>query len=207
MKRDSFVFYRSFYEAIKKLNKKDKLTVYSHICQYALGEKTDEIDGVPAAIFDLIKPQIDANFRRYENGLKGGRPKTEAKPKHNQNETKAERNVNVNVNDNVNVNENVNVNAPAGSKTHTIPTFVEISLYCNQNGISTDISKFIQYNAGKGWPMDWKTALSLWTQKDTDKKKEERNKNRFNNFENSQRYDYGAIEAAARKRFLEGERA
>lgn len=101
MGKDSFVFYKSFYEAIKKLKKSDQLTLYSHICRYALGEKVDVIEGVPAAIFDLIKPQIDANLRRYENGLKGGRPRTEREPKHNQTETKAKRNVNVNENVNV----------------------------------------------------------------------------------------------------------
>ena len=69
-------------------------------------------------MFKLLKPQLDANTRRYENGCKGGRPKkTEEKPKENQNETKPKRNdnVNVNVNDNENHNDNDNDNALGSS--------------------------------------------------------------------------------------------
>lgn len=165
MGKESFVFYKSFYEAIKKLKKRDQLTLYSHICQYALGEKVDGIEGVPAAIFDLIKPQIDANLRRYENGLKGGRPKTEREPKHNQAETKAKRNVNVN--ENVNVNDNVNVNAPdggAGANTHTIPTVDDVVRRAPM--ITTaEAQRFIDYNAATGWKVEWTYALERWLER------------------------------------------
>lgn len=190
-KKESFVFYRSFYEAIRKLNKKDQLTVYSHICGYAFGEKTDELEGVPSAIFDLIKPQIDANLRRYENGLKGGRPKTEAKPNDNLDESKAKRNVNVNVNvnDNVNVNENVNVNDPEKPDTHPHnkpPTLDQLKMYCFAESIHTDVEKFYQYNSGKGWPMEWKQALELWVKKDKEPPKQK--PNRFNDNFESRKY-------------------
>lgn len=55
--------------------------------------------------FTLIKPQLSANNKRYEDGKKGGRPKkiktsgfSEKKPNENENENE---NVNVNVNENV----------------------------------------------------------------------------------------------------------
>jgi len=64
------------------------------------------LTGISKAVFLLIKPQLDANIRRFENGSKGGRPKTKTKPKRNQNETKTKPNKNNNVNDNVNVNDN-----------------------------------------------------------------------------------------------------
>ena len=109
--RDSFIFYRSFFESFENLSKKDKLLLFDAVCNYALNDIVPELNGTPAAIFKLLKPQLDANTRRYENGLKGGRPrKTETKPKENQTETKSKRNVNDNVNDNVNVNVNVNEN-------------------------------------------------------------------------------------------------
>ena len=90
--RDGFVFYRSFFECFSNLSKKDKLVLFDALCNYALNDVEPELVGTPAAIFKLLKPQIDANNRRYENGKKGGRPKkTEAKPNENQDETKAKR--------------------------------------------------------------------------------------------------------------------
>lgn len=87
--RDGFVFYRSFYESFSDLSKKDKLVLFDALCNYALNDIEPELSGVPAAMFKLLKPQVDANNRRYENGKKGGRPKeTKVKPNDNQNETK-----------------------------------------------------------------------------------------------------------------------
>lgn len=109
MKRDSFVFYTSFSDAISELDEASRLAVYEAIVQYASTGVTPELSGVPKAIMTLIKPQIDANTRRYENGSLGGRPakdgkenrrKTKTKPSKNQTETKCKPNVNVNVNDN-----------------------------------------------------------------------------------------------------------
>lgn len=109
--RDSFIFYRSFFESFDGLSKKDKLILFDAICNYALNDVEPELTGVPLSMFKLLKPQLDANIRRYENGCKGGRPKkTEAKPKENQEETKPKRNDNVNVNVNVNDNDNDNYN-------------------------------------------------------------------------------------------------
>lgn len=88
--RDGFVFYRSFYESFEDLSKKDKLVLFEALCNYALNDIEPELVGTPSAIFKLLKPQVDANNRRYENGKKGGRPKQnqdETKPKPNDNQT------------------------------------------------------------------------------------------------------------------------
>lgn len=103
MARDSFIFYRSFYEAISELPKENQADTYDAIMQYALNQKEIELTGISKAIFSLVKPQLDANYKKYENG-KQKKSKKEAKVK--QNESKAE----TNVNDNENVNENVNDN-------------------------------------------------------------------------------------------------
>lgn len=103
MARDSFIFYRSFYEAISELPKENQADTYDAIMQYALNQREIELTGISKAIFSLVKPQLDANYKKYENG-KQKKSKKEAKVK--QNESKAE----TNVNDNENVNENVNDN-------------------------------------------------------------------------------------------------
>ncbi len=100
--RDSMVFYRSFYEALSNLTIEEQGYLYNAIFSYGLDFK--EVKDIPVhlkPIFILIKPQIDANIKKYKNG---------SKPKLKQNISKEEANVNVNVNDNVNENVNVNFN-------------------------------------------------------------------------------------------------
>ena len=99
--KESFIFYRSFYEAIKDLDCETKVEIYDAICEYSLNQNETEIDGIGKTIITLIKPQLDANLKRYKNGCFGGRPKTKPKPNDNQNETKPKPNDNDNVNDNV----------------------------------------------------------------------------------------------------------
>ena len=116
--RDSFIFYRSFYEAIRDLPRDIQGEIYTAIMEYSLyGNETDNLKPIARSIFTLIKPQIDVNNKRFENGSKGGRPKkstvdtdpkenhteTKQKPKENQNATKAKPNNNDNVNDNYDI--------------------------------------------------------------------------------------------------------
>lgn len=86
--RDSVVFYRSFYEAIKDFPPDQFTASVKAIMEYGLDEKEPETAGIEKAIFLLVKPQIDANNKRYQNGTKGGRPKSKEEPKHNQTVTK-----------------------------------------------------------------------------------------------------------------------
>jgi hypothetical protein len=98
--RDSFIFYRSFYESINHLPEDQQLQIYKAISSYSLDFKDEKLEGIPNAIFTLIKPQLEANRKRYLNGIKEKKKsKTQAKQK--QNKSKTEANVNVNVNDNV----------------------------------------------------------------------------------------------------------
>lgn len=74
MNRDSFIFYKSFYEAIKGLGRDIQLEVYTAIIEYALyGNEPQNLKPIASSIFTLIKPNIDVNTTRYENGKKGGR--------------------------------------------------------------------------------------------------------------------------------------
>ncbi len=128
MKRDSFLFYRSFMEALEDLNDKQYAKVMRAITKFALDGEEIALSGVEKVIFTLTKPQIIANNKRYENGCRGGRnstkeeakqsesetellpndnqTETKLKPNRNQTETNSTPNENVNVNDNVNVKDN-----------------------------------------------------------------------------------------------------
>ena len=97
--RDSLVFYRSFYEAVRELPESDQASIYNALFAYALDGEEPQLSGVQAAIFRLMKPSIDSNNQKSENGCKGGeygklggRPpknpkKTPKKPQENPKET------------------------------------------------------------------------------------------------------------------------
>ena len=110
MNRDSMIFYRSFYESVNGLSPVIKAEVYDAIFRYGLDfEEPSFTDEIARALFTLIKPQLDANIKRFENGNKPKNKqseiKTEAKDKQNESKVEANNNVNDNVNKNINIEE------------------------------------------------------------------------------------------------------
>ena len=117
--RESMVMYHSFMDAMESLDAESYKAAMQGIMHYAMDGIMPELDGAAKMAFLFMKPQVDANNRRYENGKRGaeygklgGRPKkvtpeeleekgikTPKKPQQNPTSTP---NVNVNVNDNVN---------------------------------------------------------------------------------------------------------
>lgn len=73
--RSQFTFYRSYYEAIKHLPKKDQVSVLMAICAYALDEEDPKLSGAAAASFLLIKPTLDKSNERAKSGKRGGSKK------------------------------------------------------------------------------------------------------------------------------------
>ena len=124
--RDSFIFYRSFYDASKCLKTNEKAQLFDAICSYALDEKIEQLDGTAFGMFQLVKPQLDANRKRFQNGCvkKQNESKREAKEK--QNESKREANVNV--------NKNVNEECKSELINHNHKS--ELDLFCDEMVIS-----------------------------------------------------------------------
>lgn len=129
MKRESFVFYSSWLEAIKNLPRDVQGDVLTAIIEYGLtGETTEQLKPITKAMLAMVKPQIDTNNLSYENGKKGsdygklgGRPRkkdnpneTPPKPQDNPNETP-------NVYDNVYDNEDKK-ESPNGDKKEGEPS-------------------------------------------------------------------------------------
>lgn len=80
--RESFIFYKTFYDCIKELPEDSGYSLYHAIFEYVFFGEEPKLSGLEKGIFALMKAQIDANNKKYENGKMGGRPKNE-----NQNET------------------------------------------------------------------------------------------------------------------------
>jgi len=126
MERESFIVYKSFYGLIKLLKTPQRLAMYEAIFEYGFnGSIPDFSDDTSKAIWQAILPQLKANQKRYENGLKGGAPvgnsnarknnqeeeieTTKKQPKGGEqnNLTLTEKTTKKQPNENVNVNENV----------------------------------------------------------------------------------------------------
>lgn len=135
MARESFIVYKSFYGLIKLLKAQQRLDMYEAIFEYGFtGAEPEFKDDTSNAIWQAILPQLKANQRRYENGLKGGAPMgnfnarknnqdgeektTEKQPTgvEENNLILTEKTTEKQPNENVNENDNVNVNVFKVSK-------------------------------------------------------------------------------------------
>jgi hypothetical protein len=170
--RDSTIFYRSFYEALTELPLINQGEVYNAIFEYCFNDNLLELKGLSKTIFTLIKPQLDANNKRFENGKKGGKPKpndnqtvTKPEPKANQNVTKSKPNNNVNVNNNENVNENVNAGVntlpPARDVFHSFAKGLNIDYEKLKETIDEKYSTWIK----NGWKDGNGKEIIDWEQK------------------------------------------
>ena len=160
------IFYRSFYESLDGMTETTKAQVYDAIFIYGLDFKEPTFtDAMAKSLFTLIKPQIDANVKKYHNGkkpkLKQEISKTEAKVK--QVESKTEGNVNVNVN-----------------KRFIIPSLQEVSNYCLERGKGVDAEKFVNYYTSNGWLVgknkmkDWKACVRTWEKSSSELPKQQK---------------------------------
>ena len=181
--RDSVVFYRSFYEAVKNLPPEEFKESMQAILNYSFDGKPPDTQGsIAHTVFTLVKPQIDANNQRYENGKKGGkkpnpnRDGTKPEPNRNQDGTKPEPNVNVNVNVNVNDKDKNNMSGSEdGTPTHPedksadgafLDESGEVVDYLNQAAgtafrkTSKDTKKHIRARFNDGYTLDdFKTVI------------------------------------------------
>ena len=158
--RDSLIFYRSFYEAINELPKETQAEVYHAIFEFSLNYKEIELSGLSKTIFTLIKPQLQANNKRFENGTKPkhkqNESKTEAKDKQDLSKTQANNNVNVNNNKNKKDNDN----------KFTPPTLLEVQNYFKENGYTLEsATKAFNYYDTAQWKDSKGNKVKSWKQK------------------------------------------
>lgn len=118
-KKDAFICYRSYIEAIRVLPLESRWAFFEKVVGYTLDatEPVFETD-IENAMFTLMKANLDSCDQRFrtsvENGKKGGRPRkenSEKKPNSKPNNNLTENLKITYQNPNVNENENVNGNS------------------------------------------------------------------------------------------------
>lgn len=151
MERNSIVFYRSFYEAMRELEPATKSQVFDAIMAFSFDAAEIPLTGIAKTVFILIRPQLEANMRRYENGMKPKRKKAE-------DEQPVSKRVS---NDNDNVNVNVNK-----KERFTPPTLAEVQTFFTDNGYSAASGKnAYDYYSEASWRDSRGSAVKNWKQK------------------------------------------
>ena len=174
--RDSFIFYKSFYDAIQDLTPENQLSLYDAICRKSLYDEDVELTGIADTLYKLIKPQLDANNERYENGKKGGRPKIKTTGFEDK-KTIGFENKKPNKNNNVNVNVNENVNNNIHFAEFVSMTNVEYDKLVSTYGkeLADQCIKVLDNykgSSGKKYKSDYRAILSWVIDKVKSEKKE-----------------------------------
>ena len=173
--KDSYVFYRSYYEAITELPDNEQLKLFKAITEFGLNNEEIKLDGISKVLFTLIKPNIKSSNARYqasiENGKRGGNPnfkKGQRNPYYAQKDNLKDNLAdiptnNLNEDEDYNDNYNVNVNESESSAeitdeiTHSFshtptPTLSDIITYGNSLGASNDYcERFYNHYESIGW--------------------------------------------------------
>jgi hypothetical protein len=168
-RRESMIFYAKWRDAISELPIAVRNEVQNTILEYGLdGTMPSDIGQTTKAIMTLIKPQIDANNQKYENGCKGGeygalggRPR---KPQENPNETpeKPQENPNetpIMINDICNINNTLSLSLSQSEKEETEggvtaterERFFEIFYFRNAKHPAEEVERFINHYEVSGW--------------------------------------------------------
>ena len=189
--RTQFTFYRSYYEAMRVLPKKEQTAVVLGICAYALDGIEPKLNGTAEAIFMLIRPTLDASRRKSEIGRRGGtsrkqsESKTEANDKQNESKTEAKRKQTASEIENEiekeleieyecikENNTKEKADKPPSAPRFTPPSLDEVSAYCQERNNTVDPVRFVDSYAAKGWMIgknkmkDWKAAVRTWERGD-----------------------------------------
>ena len=92
--RESYVFYKSFFESIDSLPTKEmQADAYKALMEYGFFGREPSSDNIGYTMWLAFRKQMDVNQKRYENSKRGGRPpknkekESKQEPEENQNET------------------------------------------------------------------------------------------------------------------------
>lgn len=166
MMRDRFTFYRSFSEAIIDLPDTDRLVIYEAITAFSLDHTEPKLSGVPKIVWMLIRPVLEANWIRYENGVNGGAPQGNA----NASKTTKKQ---PKTTDALSVKEERRDKRVEykrdNSATFVAPSLSDLESFITEKGYAIDAQRFLDFYESKGWMIgknkmkDWRAAVRTWT--------------------------------------------
>ena len=175
LKRLQFTFYRSYYDAIKVLPKKEQTAVMLALCAYALDKVEPNLTGTAGAIFTLIRPTLDSGWKKAIGGARGTPQKDNEKIEERcGKDTAKEKEVEKEKEGEIEIeNECYTPKPPKGAKRFSPPTVEEVAAYCLERNNGIDAQHFVDYYAQQKWKLsngnkmaDWKAAVRTWESRD-----------------------------------------
>lgn len=190
-KRDGFLFYRSYFEAISQLEPGDQLKAYQAVCDYGLNGAAHELSGASAAVFMLARPNLDASRKKASAGSTGGKTKANGKQSGSEPEADGKQSGSKHEADGKQSGSKPeavckqtasrpqaikdkgqeikdegretreDTGARAGKPRAIPPTLEEVTAYVAERGSPVDPQRFIDFYASKGW-MVGKTPMKDW---------------------------------------------
>lgn len=182
-----FMFFLSYWLAIKRLPPEEFKNVMTAICEKAFFDNDDiELSEYEEGLFVLIKPSLLKSIERTkicsEKGKKGGRPKkikpSESQVKADKSQIKAdETNLKAEKEEeekeegmrSVEKKEDHSKQlTPTKDEQFIPPSLEEVSAFCKERNNHINPESFIDYYSSNGWRVgsgtmkDWKAAIRLW---------------------------------------------
>lgn len=199
--RPYFTFYRSFRDAIAKLPDGEQLAIYKAIADFALDgvEPNGEmLCGIGGVIWELIRPNLAASWRKYEAGKMGGAPlgsrnnpkgrgaRTNQELTTNQPRTNQELTNKGEIDKGEIEKENIRVEGkpqPQTAKRFSPPSIVEVENHIKEKGYTNVVAQhFWDYYNSNGWMVgknkmkSWQSAVRMWEHR-ADKQPQTKNSN------------------------------
>lgn len=180
MDREQFTFYRSFWEAIRGLPRKERQEALEAVIEYALYEKNPNLSGVPFSVFVLIRPTLDASRNKAKNRKNKTRTNEEQNAKEGEKEREGESKRESKNECYKEISKESTADKPPTTPRFKAPNVDEVRAYCLESGYTAvDPERFVDFYQSKGWkvgrePMkDWKAAVRNWNRKENPNGKNE----------------------------------
>ena len=176
---DGFMFFRSYYEAIRQLpDPVEQAALYDAVCAYAFAGGEPQFTDISQAMWNLILPSLARSVKRASNAKKRKiEYKNETKIRKKSGEkrcekmTEEEEEVEKKV-DKEGEGESTSGDGPPPPLT---PSYEQIQDYCHEQGLTVDPKRFFNYYEACGWmlhggPMvNWRACLESWERNDLQK--------------------------------------
>ena len=205
--RESFIFHRDWYFAIKKRSSELRVEIYDAIMEKVFEGTQKELSDIASVIMDLISPQIDRDTEKWldtreKRSLAGKKHKGNQYSKVEQSGTNGTSvptmeqmehdgtNGTVSVSDNVSVdnnsvileeNKDTNVSIRKESKRFVKPTIQEIQAHILEKGYTFDAEAFYAFYESNGWKVG-KNPMKNWKMACTTWAKNRKNNNNNANY-------------------------
>jgi len=178
-KRQGFVVYHEWREAVKELPLEDAGRLWGALFDYSENGLLPEFIGALRMAFNFMKIKLDYDQGKYETRCNQNRTNINKRwsssaydgirPYTNNTNQNINQNRNQNSNQSQNQKNSRNLDKPRISSRFTPPALEEVKRYCRDQNNRIDPKCFIDFYEARGWKLssgiamkDWRAAIRNW---------------------------------------------